>query len=168
MTDASPLIPGGGFRRVVAFQLDALLVAGLWLLLAGWLGVFYLSVSRRPAGLLNLSALAGLLLTLGVVLHAAYSIVFLGGCGQTPGKMLLDLRVVKENGGAVGYGRAGWRWVATGIAALPFGLGFLGVFLTREKRGLHDLLAGTRVVRCGPVRAWDARSPRVVSGFGQR
>jgi uncharacterized RDD family membrane protein YckC len=153
MTNTFLLFPGGGFRRVVAFQLDALLVAGLWLLLASWLGAFYLSVSRRPADLLNLSALAGLLLTLGVVLHAAYSIVFLGGCGQTPGKMLLDLRVVRENGGAVGYSRAGWRWVAAGIAALPLGLGFLGAFLTREKRGLHDLLAGTRVVRCGPVRA---------------
>jgi uncharacterized RDD family membrane protein YckC len=54
----------------------------------------------------------------------------------------------------VGYGRAWLRWLGSGLAALPFGLGFLGVLFGAERRGLHDWIAGTRVVRQqanGPV-----------------
>ncbi len=113
----------------------------------------YLSVSRWPGDLRNLAVLAGLLGALGVCLHAVYWIVFIGGCGQTPGKMLLGLLVVGRDGSAVGHGRAAWRWIGMGLAALSLGLGFLGVLLPRERRGLHDWLAGTRVVRLVPVRA---------------
>lgn len=148
-----PLTPGGATRRLFAFLADQLVVGSLWLLLAGWAGVVYLSVSRWPGDPRNLAALAGLFGVLGIVLHAIYWIVFVGGCGQTPGKMLLGLAVVRSDGSAVGYGRAAWRWVAMGVAALPFGVGFLGVMLTREKHGFHDLLAGTSVVRATPPGA---------------
>ena len=151
MTPLFPLTPGGAFRRWVAFQVDQLIVGSLWLLAAGWAGVVYLSVSRWPRDPWNLAAVAGLLVALGVSLHASYWVVFVGGCGQTPGKMMLDLEVVRRDGGAVGYGRSAWRWVAMLLAALPLGLGFLGVLLTRQQRGLHDWVAGTRVVRSGRV-----------------
>jgi uncharacterized RDD family membrane protein YckC len=38
------------------------------------------------------------------------------------------------------------RWIATLVLA-PLLLGFLWVFLNREKRAWHDYLAGTWVVR---------------------
>jgi uncharacterized RDD family membrane protein YckC len=37
------------------------------------------------------------------------------------------------------------------LCGLTFGLGFLPVALTRGKRGLHDYVAGTRVVVVEPV-----------------
>jgi len=144
---ASASLPGGVFRRWIAFLLDQLILGSLWLLLAGWTGVMYLLVSRWPWDLGSLTVLAGLLGALGVFLHATYWTVFLGGCGQTPGKMVVGLKVVSGNASPVGYWRSGWRWVAMGLAALPLGLGFVGLLVTRERRGLHDLLAGTRVVR---------------------
>jgi uncharacterized RDD family membrane protein YckC len=45
-----------------------------------------------------------------------------------------------------------------GLALLPLGLGFLGVVLTRERRGFHDWLAGTRVVRYTSVRTVPAEA----------
>lgn len=147
MNPAVPLSPGGVFRRWAAFLLDQFILVSLWLLLSAWTGVVYFLMSRWPWDLRSFTLLAGLLGALGVSLHATYWTVFLGGCGQTPGKMVLGLRVVSRRERPVGYGRAGWRWVAMGLAALPLGFGFLGVLATRERRGLHDLLAGTRVVR---------------------
>lgn len=152
MTESSLPAPGGLIRRFAAFQLDQLIVLSLWCVLSAWTGVVYLAVSRWPGDLRNLAALAGLLGALGVVLHAVYWVVFIGSCGQTPGKMLLGLEVVGREGEAVGYGRALCRWVGMGLAMLPLGLGFLGMLLTRDRRGFHDWLVGTRVVQRLPVR----------------
>jgi len=42
------------------------------------------------------------------------------------------------------------------LSFLLFGLGFLGILVQRERRALHDLIAGTAV-----VYSWDARSARL-------
>lgn len=160
MRSASPPVPGGAFRRFVAFQVDQLIWGALWLLLSGWVGVVYLSVSRWPGDPRGLAVLAGLLAALGISLHAIYWVVFVGGCGQTPGKMLLDLAVISPDGSSVGYGRSACRWVGMVVAALPLGLGFLGLLVTRERRGLHDWLAGTCVVRAASLRPVPLGVPR--------
>jgi uncharacterized RDD family membrane protein YckC len=151
--------PAGALRRLAAFGVDEVVFLFLWLLIASWTGALYLSVSRWPGDPRNLLALAGLLGLLGVVLHGAYWIIFIGSCGQTPGKMLLGLEVVAVRDGTTpGYGRAVLRWIGMGLALLPLGLGFLGVVLTREGRGFHDWLAGTRVVRRTAVRTVPAEA----------
>ena len=45
-----------------------------------------------------------------------------------------------------GYGRALLRVIGGGLCVLTLGLGRLPVLFTRERRGLSDLLAGTRPV----------------------
>ena len=144
MTD---LEPAGFFPRVYAWTIDRFLLGSLWVLLACWGLVAYMGVARWPTDVRSLAALAGLLLLWGIGLHAVYFIVFVGGCGQTPGKMLSGIAVVRRDGAPVGYGRALLRWVGSWVAALPFGLGFLGVLFTAERRGLHDWVSGTRVIR---------------------
>ena len=42
------------------------------------------------------------------------------------------------------------------LTVLLFGLGFPGILVQRERRALHDLIAGTAV-----VYAWDARAARL-------
>jgi hypothetical protein len=42
------------------------------------------------------------------------------------------------------------------LSFLLFGLGFLGILVQRERRALHDLIAGTAV-----VYSWDARAARL-------
>jgi uncharacterized RDD family membrane protein YckC len=68
------------------------------------------------------------------------------GRGQTPGMRIRRIRVVREDGRDVGLGRALVRSLV-----LFFGSGFgivpLSVLLDRDGIGLHDRLAGTRVVR---------------------
>lgn len=141
--------------RLVAWFVDRLILATLWILVASWGFVAYLQLIRWPPDLLNLAALIGLLLLWWIGLHAAYFIVFVGGCGQTPGKMLLGIAVVRRDGAPVGYGRALLRWIGYWLSALPLGLGFVPAFFAAERRGLHDWMAGTRVVRreVAPARA---------------
>jgi len=127
---------------------DRLILGSLWALVAAWGLTTWLSLSRGPRNPLDLGALAGLLLLWGLLLHAVYFTVFVGGCGQTPGKMLCGITVVCRDRSAVGYGRALLRWIGYALATLPLGLGLVGVLFTAERRGLHDWLAGTRVVRC--------------------
>ena len=53
--------------------------------------------------------------------------------GQTPGKRLVRIMALLRT---IGYG----------LSVLPFSLGVLWIGFDREKRGLHDWLAGTYVV----------------------
>jgi uncharacterized RDD family membrane protein YckC len=51
----------------------------------------------------------------------------------------------------VSFGFAALRTVAYLASALPVGLGFIPAFIGRERRGLHDRLAETRVIRISRV-----------------
>jgi len=66
---------------------------------------------------------------------------------QTLGKMALGLKVVTPDGGTITRGQA---WARSGlkiVLASCAGLTYIPAFLTRERTTLHDLIAGTRVVR---------------------
>ena len=81
-----------------------------------------------------------------IILSTAYFVVFHGMEGKTVGKWLLGLRVVGAERGSITYGQAFLRWLGTLVFA-PFVLGFLWVLWSREKRGWHDFLARTWVIR---------------------
>jgi uncharacterized RDD family membrane protein YckC len=66
---------------------------------------------------------------------------------QTLGKMALGLRVVTPDGGVITTGQAWGRTAAKILLASCLGLTYIPALLTRERTTLHDLLAGTRVVR---------------------
>ena len=94
------------------------------------------------------------ILVLGVVLHVVYHTVLVGGCGQTLGKMVLGIAVVRRDGAPAGYGRALLRCAGGGLCLLTLGLGRLGRARSRATGArLSDLLAGTRPVsRPSPLR----------------
>jgi uncharacterized RDD family membrane protein YckC len=66
--------------------------------------------------------------------------------GQTPGKRLVRIMVVDVYGDRPSVLRALLRTIGYGLSVLPFSLGVLWIGFDREKRGLHDWLAGTYVV----------------------
>jgi uncharacterized RDD family membrane protein YckC len=124
---------------------DALLGLAAWSLAAMWLVIAVLGFSRDP-DLLDAALIALGAALLAVVLHVAYHTVLVGGCGQTVGKMLLGVSVVRRDGAPAGYGRALLRCVGGGLCVLTLGLGRLLVFVGRERRGLSDRVAGTRPI----------------------
>lgn len=82
-----------------------------------------------------------------------YHVFFHGRFGQTPGKMLLKLRVVKPGGEPITYLNALGRFCASHlIDRVPLIgwiisiVGHIMAGVDSEKRALHDRLAGTRVI----------------------
>lgn len=65
----------------------------------------------------------------------------------TIGKRVLHLKVVDEDGNRIGFGRATGRFFAKILSSMFFCIGFIMIGFTERKTGLHDMLAGTRVLR---------------------
>jgi uncharacterized RDD family membrane protein YckC len=101
------------------------------------------SVSSSELGLLPKVPLAAFL----AVQNVGYLLAFTAG-GQTLGKMAAGLRIVPaHSGGSLDMNCAVKRTVAWLVLAIPAGLGLLSACFSRDRRGLHDRFAGTRVVR---------------------
>lgn len=140
---------GGFFRRLFAFCLDALVIAVLAsvMFLLSYIGYKVgLSGHGRAITWHNAVPLFFFVTWAAVFLATLYFVVFHGGEGKTIGKWLLGLRVVGPQQSAIGYGRAFFRWVVMVILA-PLVLGFLWILWSSEKRGWHDYLARTWVIR---------------------
>ena len=65
----------------------------------------------------------------------------------TIGKKVLRLKVVDEAGNRIGFGRATGRFFAKILSSMFFCIGFIMIAFTERKTGLHDMLAGTRVMK---------------------
>ena len=72
--------------------------------------------------------------------------------GLTLGKWATGLRIERTDGGNVGIGRALLRhFVGYPLSFALLGLGFLIAAVSVHGRGLHDMIAGTVVVREGSI-----------------
>jgi uncharacterized RDD family membrane protein YckC len=70
--------------------------------------------------------------------------------GATPGMKMFDLRVVRDDdGGPIGLGTAIVRMIGMWASSAVMYVGFIWVFVDKRRRGWHDLIAGTVVVKRG-------------------
>ncbi|QHC35466.1 RDD family protein [Komagataeibacter xylinus] len=90
----------------------------------------------------------GLFELASILLPALYFIVFESSRFQaTPGKLACQMRVTDLYGNRVTPLRAAGRYFGKYLSALLLGVGFLMVMWTQRKQALHDILAGTCVIR---------------------
>lgn len=150
----------GPLGRLLAFGIDAALIFALFTLgVAGLdklLGIFFdTSLEGRGDTLWSI---------VGFVAWAfVYVMTTTVVAGRTPGKGIIGLRVVTSSGFTVTPGRVVLRTVMLPIAAAPLGLGLLPIVVSRSRRGLQDVVAGTAVVYDWGDRP--ARMPAPVSTF---
>ena len=141
----------GWWRRAAAITIDWLIITGVYV------------PAMMFVGVLVYESLALLVISSWVVLlsvAALYSLLTMARSGeyngQTLGKQLLDIRVVRRDGAPVDAGyvlvrELAFKYLLFGAGgALLFGLPALADQLwplwDRERRALHDMLAGSRVV----------------------
>ena len=147
---------GGFWRRLVAYCIDKTILYTLALIpfLIGMIA------SGFGGGMIERIALRGELPRWMGLLMVAYIFTtiiagmiyftwFHGTIGQTPGKMILGLRLLQVSGEKVTPGVAFLRGVGYIISRLPFWLGFLWIAVDGRKQGWHDKIAATIVVRTG-------------------
>jgi len=87
---------------------------------------------------------------LAIVVALLNFAVLPGLTGFTLGKWAAGLRIQRVRGGEPGILRAMLRhFIGYPLSLVTLGLGFLLAALTVQGRGLHDMIAGTVVVREG-------------------
>lgn len=150
----------GLVTRAIAFSVDAAVVNVVAIAAAGAVALA-LSVLDVPDWVdTALVAIGGVLF---VAWSAGYFIVFWSTTGQTPGSRLMRIVVRRaDDGGIVRARTAAFRVVCLMLAAIPLLLGFASILFDARRRGLHDMLAGTVVVRepeLTPLAAAAARRP---------
>jgi uncharacterized RDD family membrane protein YckC len=96
----------------------------------------------------------------------AYSVVFWVWRGQTVGKMVMNIRVLRGDGSNITIGYALLRYLGYIVCAIMLGTGFLWIAFDSRKQGIHDKIADTVVVKLPePTQTQTAlASPRASAG----
>jgi predicted flap endonuclease-1-like 5' DNA nuclease/uncharacterized RDD family membrane protein YckC len=90
---------------------------------------------------LNISSL-----TIALLTGPIYFIFLATAGGQTVGKHVMGVRVVRLDGKPMTYLDSAQRWLGYLLSLAPLGLGFLWVIVDDRRRGFHDKVAGTCVI----------------------
>ena len=141
---------GGFWIRVVAAIIDAIIlrvvVAPISMIFGG-VGLAGSMMGRVPH--IPLALLGGgvtlIFLFFGSWLYEAF--MESSSYQATLGKMILGMKVTDLNGNRISFERATGRHFAKWLSAMILGIGYIMVGFTERKQGLHDLLAGTLVLR---------------------
>lgn len=137
---ASQVAYGGFWIRLVAYIIDAILLS----IASGIVGsVFGVNIFNPDiehySGVANgISFLIGLFY---------FALLESSERGATVGKMAMGLRVVTDKGERLSFANAVGRYFAKIVSALILGIGFIMIAFTDRKRGLHDMIAGTLVIK---------------------
>jgi uncharacterized RDD family membrane protein YckC len=92
---------------------------------------------------------------LGAGAAALYFIGFEGSAwAATPGKRLLGLQVRAVGGQRLSWPRSALRFFAGSLSWLSLNLGHALAGWRRDRRALHDLVAGSQVLASGPMPGW--------------
>jgi uncharacterized RDD family membrane protein YckC len=82
------------------------------------------------------------------ILHWLYFALMESSTWQaTLGKKALGLEVTDLEGKRIGFGRASGRFFGKILSVLILWIGFIMAGFTEKKQALHDMLAGTLVIR---------------------
>ena len=130
------LVPAGPVVRILAYMTDWCLRAAILIALA--------------LGLDGMGQMgSGMMFIIYFVLEWFYAILFeMLADGATPGKRLMGLQVVHDDGTPLGWGASILRNLLRGADALPFGYaaGIISMVTSRGFKRLGDHVGGTLVV----------------------
>lgn len=119
---------------------------------AGIMAACYGCIPGALSGLILSQESAGVIaLSTGFLGWLCYHWLTIASSGQTAGKEMLGVRVVRLDGRPVSRYQALGRVLAKLLSWLTLGAGFLVPLFRQDKRSLHDLVARTKVV------AWPTR-----------
>ena len=155
----------GFATRLVAWIIDRLIVAGTISIVAAVtdlvlqaLGLDEL-LGRSGQGALIMPAFVAVITFL---IPFAYDIGFWLLAGQTPGKRVMGVRIVRSDGRRLTAGNCVRRVIGYWFSSVLF-LGYLWVLVDNRRQGFHDKLAGTFVVYTWPEAGPPARDARLRS-----
>jgi uncharacterized RDD family membrane protein YckC len=142
--DQQALIPqyfGSFDQRLLASALDWFFVSGACIIVAF---ITTLLVSDRES---RLAIAFGLLVVIPIV-KLVYHIIMESSAKQaTYGKQIVRIKVCDLKGYRISFGRAVGRNLAKIFSVFTFFIGYLFSFFTSQQQCLHDMVAGTLVMK---------------------
>ena len=137
-----PTYAGFWIRAVAALIDTVLLMIITFPLLILIYGMDYFSEAQAPLSLGSWDFI------ISYALPAVAIIVFWIYRSATPGKIVLKIEIVDaKTGEPPSTGQCIGRYFAYFVSTIPLGLGIIWVAFDKRKRGWHDMLVGTVVVR---------------------
>jgi uncharacterized RDD family membrane protein YckC len=133
----------GFWIRAAAFIMDVMFLGTA----AAVVGFLVDRVGPQAPGTTNLSSAGSILRAVLAVCLLYMPVMWVSGLQATFGQRIFGLRVVSADGERITLGQAVLRVFAMVLAAAIAGIGYIMVGFTAAKRGLHDMIANTRVVR---------------------
>jgi uncharacterized RDD family membrane protein YckC len=149
----------GFFSRFLAFITDAVIISVIIVTIPAIINSIFRSLGLGPVIntstiLQKLGQIFGptVIAIVFLICLTIYYLFFWFFTGQTPGKSLFGVRVLRTNGQRLGLWRGFLRLIGYIISIIPLGLGLLWVLGDDRRQGWHDKMADTFV-----IYAWEAR-----------
>ena len=138
---STPVGYGGFWIRVVAYIIDAILISLVFGVVTSIFGIRYINMYdlSQIDPTTNLLSLA--------IAWLYFALLESSERGATVGKMAMGLRVVSNDGKRISFMNATGRYFAKILSAMIFCIGFIMIAFTDRKRGLHDMIASTLVIK---------------------
>jgi|ERR1700728_231978 len=155
-TSARPPVAYAGFwLRFVAFIIDLIVLYFVGMIVTlpfvASVGMREIMRGHMPMSPEELMPLMGAFIRLFLIRMVLnwlyYALLESSGWQATLGKKALGLEVTDMEGRRIGFGRATGRFFAKIISSLILFIGYIMIGFTEKKQGLHDMIAGTLVIR---------------------
>jgi uncharacterized RDD family membrane protein YckC/TM2 domain-containing membrane protein YozV len=145
--------PNAGFWvRLAALTVDGLILGVIQLvfiyapLMAFVYNTGILTSPDPQTAMESVAPMVALAQAAAILLYVGYFVALTAGKHQgTYGKRCMGIYVRNRDGGRVGLGHSLLRFVGYIISWIPLGIGYLMAAFQKDKRALHDLIAGTEV-----------------------
>ena len=139
-----PLEQNFGFasfgRRLGAYLVDWIILTPVGLIYS------YFYITYGPT--INSSAYYAYNYLISISISALFFIIlWIKLNGQTPGKKLFKIRIIRQDGSPIDAKTAALRFLGYIVSSIPLGLGFIWILLDENKEGWHDKIAKTQVVK---------------------
>ena len=115
------------------------------------LAVIYYSVFRFIAPIMPSGRFIMIFISVSWFIKIAYLVAFWAWRGQTPGKMLTGIKIIRTDSSPITWQYALLRYLGYIISTITLFIGFIWIAFDDRKQGLHDKIADTYVVKL-PVR----------------
>jgi uncharacterized RDD family membrane protein YckC len=136
----------GFWRRLAALLIDSLFAGAAGFLIGFLIGIVVVAsgggdLDRGWSALINVVSVFGWFLYFALMESSSHQ--------ATVGKIALGIQVTDIDGDRLSFGRALGRNLAKLISAIILYIGFILAAFTERKQALHDMIAGTLVVKRG-------------------
>ncbi|TFE02312.1 RDD family protein [Jeotgalibacillus salarius] len=127
---------GGFWRRFVAFMIDGLIIVPPFMI-----------ISYLVYGTTDFESIRAIYLPFGLISTCFFILFPITRLQATPGKAMLGMKITNRHYEKISFWQSFGRYFASVLSHIILFIGYFMIGFTPKKRGLHDFLAHTVVIK---------------------